>query len=110
MYIDLADLHVAMTTQDPTRLGLVQSGENLIGQISGPNATKVGEKVEEVKKKWAELEVAVETRTAGVNVVFFFSKFIAITAPPTLPRPHCPFSGGWAHRSCGGAPCEGGRV
>lgn len=71
-FVDLADLRVAMTTQDPTRLGLVRSGENLIGQISGPNATKVGEKVEEVKKKWAELEVAVETRTAGVNVVFFF--------------------------------------
>ena len=55
-----------MTTQDPTRLGLVQSGENLIGQISSPNSTKVGEKVEELKKKWTELEVAVETRTAGV--------------------------------------------
>lgn len=62
----LADLRVAMTMQDSTRLGLVRSGENLIGQISGPNATKIGEKIEEVKKKWAELEVAMETRTEGV--------------------------------------------
>ena len=63
--VELADLRVAMTTQDPTRLGLLRSGENLIGQISGPNSTKVGEKVEEVKNRWAELEVAMETRTAG---------------------------------------------
>lgn len=70
-FVELADLRVAMTTQDPTRLGLLRSGENLIGQISGPNSTKVGEKVEEVKNRWAELEVAVETRTAGVYVVVF---------------------------------------
>lgn len=54
-----------MTRQDPSRLGLLRTAENLIGQISGPNAGKVHEKVEEVREKWEGLVTAVQERSAG---------------------------------------------
>ena len=43
----------------------MRSGENLIGQVSGPNAAMVTEKMDEVKEKWAELETTIATRTKG---------------------------------------------
>ena len=61
----LEEVRVAMNKQEPARLGLLRSAENLIGQMSGPNVAKVTEKAEEVKGKWEELNVAMETRNKG---------------------------------------------
>ena len=58
-----------MTGEDPARLGLLRTAENLIGQISGPNAAKVTEKANEVKEKWVELEITIETRKKGRNTI-----------------------------------------
>ena len=55
----------AMAGQDPVRKGLMRSGENLIGQVSGPNASRVREKMEDMREKWAELEITIATRTEG---------------------------------------------
>ena len=55
----------AMAGQDPVRKGLMKSGENLIGQVSGANAAMVTEKMDEVKETWAELETTIATRTKG---------------------------------------------
>ena len=57
----------AMAGQEPVRKGLLQSGENLIGQVSGPNAAKVTEMMEEMRNKWEELENAIATRTKGTE-------------------------------------------
>ena len=65
IFIALAELREDMTRQDPSRLGLLRTAENLIGQISGPNAGKVHEKVEEVREKWEGLVTAVQERSAG---------------------------------------------
>ena len=54
-----------MAGQEPVRKGLLQSGENLIGQVSGPNAAKVTEMMDEMRNKWEELENAIATRTKG---------------------------------------------
>ena len=56
-----------MSRQSPGRLGLLRTAENLIGQMSGPNAAKVTEQAEEVKEKWAELEITVETQKKGAG-------------------------------------------
>ena len=61
----LTELREAMAQQDSVRLGLQRAADNLIGQVSGPNASHVRQKVEEIGEKWGELTSAVETRSSG---------------------------------------------
>ena len=61
----LTELRKAMAQQDSVRLGLQRAADNLIGQVSGPNASHVRQKVEEIGEKWGELTSAVETQSSG---------------------------------------------
>ena len=69
-FLALMELREEMKKQEPARLGLLRSAENLIGQMSGPNADKVTEKAEEVKEKWEELNVAIETKNKGRRMCY----------------------------------------
>ena len=64
------EVREGMSGCDSARLELLRSSENLIGQISGTNADKVNEVIEEVKRKWAELQTCLDTRTRGESHIF----------------------------------------
>ena len=63
----MAEITEGMAGQEPVRKGLIKAGENLIGQISGPNASKVTETINEIEQVWVELDVTVATRNKGIN-------------------------------------------
>ena len=90
-----------MAGQEPVRKGLIKAGENLIGQISGPNASKVTETINEIEQVWVELEVTVATRNKGINTHTHAHTHTTLCTTYRI---------GCDGESCGGASGEGGRV